>query len=275
MESLMLSGQEITDLRGIEHAINLTNLNLRNNQIQNIRPLAKMPNLRVLNIDNNAITSIKPLSTIDTLREITLIKNPIRDPRELYKLLKKNPHLRHDIWHLLSSNVKKIAGPWTWTIVPTNPGKGGANSISVDCLANFTNGVVTENAVATKGAKRGDIVGDHTWIQSTISTDNDDNINELVNRNNFVHYKSKRSRAKTRYNNDHSSYALITLVSKKKQTGVRMFTGSDDAIKVWLNGKVVFKNVVNRGADNFQESFKVDLKAGNNLLLVKVSQNGA
>ena len=53
-----------------------------------------------------------------------------------------------------------------------------------------------------------------------------------------------------------------------------MFVGSDDAIKVWLNGKVVYKNAINRGAENFQNSFKVDLKAGDNLLLVKVSQSG-
>ena len=53
-----------------------------------------------------------------------------------------------------------------------------------------------------------------------------------------------------------------------------MFVGSDDAIKVWLNGKVVYKKSVNRGAEDFQDSRKVNLNAGDNLLLVKVSQGG-
>ena len=74
---------------------------------------------------------------------------------------------------------------------------------------------------------------------------------------------------------DHSAYALITLKSAIDQPDVRMFVGSDDAIKVWLNGKVVYKNAINRGAENFQNSFKVDLKAGDNLLLVKVGQSGS
>ena len=36
--------------------------------------------------------------------------------------------------------------------------------------------------------------------------------------------------------NDHSAYALFSLPSDADQKGVTMYVGSDDAIKVWLNG---------------------------------------
>ena len=74
--------------------------------------------------------------------------------------------------------------------------------------------------------------------------------------------------------NDHSSYALITLESDSDQAGVEMKVGSDDSIKVWLNGEEVHNNAINRGAGDFQDTFEVDLVAGDNTLLVKVSERG-
>ena len=50
--------------------------------------------------------------------------------------------------------------------------------------------------------------------------------------------------------------------------------GSDDSVKIWLNGKVVHKNAVNRGAGDFQDTFKVDLIDGINRILVKVGEKG-
>ena len=65
-----------------------------------------------------------------------------------------------------------------------------------------------------------------------------------------------------------------------------MGVGSDDTVKVWLNGEVVHKytggvirTVINgqantrrtgRSTAGIQDEFRVNLKAGNNLLLVKV-----
>ena len=65
---------------------------------------------------------------------------------------------------------------------------------------------------------------------------------------------------------------MITLESDSDQFGVTMQVGSDDAIKVWLNGEVVHDYPINRGASDFLNKFSVDLQAGNNLLLVKVSE---
>ena len=159
-------------------------------------------------------------------------------------------------------------------IVPTGEGQGGASSIDVDSLSTFSKGVVTEAIVSRQGTSVRSAVGKRTWIQERIKDDNDDNINQLVIRKRLIATSNPRHKYYSRYARDHSAYALITLNSKTDQSDVLMFVGSDDAIKVWLNGKVVFKNAIDRGAEDFQESFKVDLKKGNNLLMVKVSQSG-
>lgn len=49
-----------------------------------------------------------------------------------------------------------------------------------------------------------------------------------------------------------------------------MFAGSDDSVKVWLNGEIVHENFVDRGAYDYQDVFRVTLKQGKNVLLVAV-----
>lgn len=267
------SNQEITNLTGIEHATNLTALNLSMNMIKNIYPLTKMKNLRVLKIESNQISNLKTLTSMSNLQEVKLRGNPIEDVSPIQTLLKENPDLRNDILHRIY-NVEKIKGPWLWMIVPTGEGQGGARSIDVDSLSTFSNGVVTEEIISRNGARVRSAVGKRTWIQERIKDDNDDNINQLVIRKRLIATSNPRHKFYSRYANDHTAYALITLNSKVDQSDVLMFVGSDDAIKVWLNGKVVFKNAIDRGAKDFQDNFKVDLNKGNNLLMVKVSQNG-
>ena len=159
-------------------------------------------------------------------------------------------------------SLEKITGPWLWMIAPTTPGQGGANSTNVDSLAGVSSSPVTETDVATNGAAEGDAVGDLVWTLGEISATGSDNVNNLVN---------KIGLGKGNVD-DHSIYGLITLESVTAQSGVTMRAGSDDSIKIWLNGEVVHNNPINRGAENFQDTFKVDLVAGDNLLLVKVSE---
>lgn len=268
-----VSDQQISDLTGIESATNLMGLNLSKNQISDIRPLTKMTNLRFLKIDRNQITDIKPLTEMTNLKELSLAQNPIEDMSPIHALLEKKPNIRHDVWHLIYQ-VDKITGPWLWTIAPTGTGQGGANSIDIDSLAAVSKGVVTEGNVAVKGAQAGEVVGDYVWTRAKISDTSDNNVNDLMNKIGFLDDSNSTTTADGTYGRDHSSYALITLKSTINQPDVRMFFGSDDAIKVWLNGKVVYKKAVNRGAENFQDSRRVDLNAGDNLLLVKISQSG-
>jgi len=50
--------------------------------------------------------------------------------------------------------------------------------------------------------------------------------------------------------------------------------GSDDGIKLWVNGQVAHENNVDRGLQLDQDKAKVQLKAGKNTLLVEVTQGG-
>ena len=158
----------------------------------------------------------------------------------------------------------KITGPWLWMIAPTEPGRGGAASINIDSLAVASNGAVTEADVAANGANEGDSVGNFVWTLGEISATGSDNINECLNRIGL-----------TAGNVDnHSSYALFTFESDTARNNVTMRVGSDDAVKVWLNGKVVYTYPWDRGASDFQDTFQVDLRHGENLLMVKVGERG-
>ena len=162
------------------------------------------------------------------------------------------------------ASLEKITGPWLWMIAPTTPGQGGANSTNVDSLAEATNGAVTEVDIATKGAVEGDSVGNLVWALGEISPTGGNNVTDLIN-------KIGLGRGDV---DDHSSYALITLESATTQSDVTMAAGSDDSIKIWLNGEVVHNNPIDREAEDFQDKFTVDLKQDDNLLLVKVSERG-
>ncbi len=161
----------------------------------------------------------------------------------------------------------KITGPWLWMIAPTEPGKGGAASTDIDSLAVASNGAVTEMDVATNGASEGDWVGEVPWTPGVIADTGGDNVGDVVNK--FILLLIGLGEMNL---DDFSSYALISLWSDADQSNVPMRVGSDDSIKVWLNGEVVHNMPVDRGADDFQDKFKVNLKTGDNLLLVKVSE---
>ena len=168
--------------------------------------------------------------------------------------------------------LPKITGPWLWMIAPTAHGQGGAKSTDVDSLRIASNGAVTEAQVAAQGARAGDVVGNYAWTPGPIAPTGENNINAVVNRIGLVKGQNPSNPLDDRDINDHSAYALITLVAPAARSGVRMRVGSDDSIKVWLNGKVVHKNAVDRGATDFLEGFTVELNQGNNRLLVKVSE---
>ncbi|MFQ6043204.1 MAG: tetratricopeptide repeat protein, partial [Candidatus Poribacteria bacterium] len=67
------------------------------------------------------------------------------------------------------------------------------------------------------------------------------------------------------------AYALIDLVSET-ELDANLRIGSDDGVKVWLNGKPVWLNNANRSAAIDQDTVAVHLRKGRNRLLVKISQ---
>ena len=155
-----------------------------------------------------------------------------------------------------------ITGPWLWMVAPTEAGQGGASSTDIDQLARISNGVMTEQMIATHGAKAGDPIGDQKWTLGQIAPTGPNNLNDLITQIGLGEGDV----------NDASAYALLTLHSPIAQSKVVMRVGSDDAIKVWLNGEVVFKNAVNRAATGFADIFWINLWAGENQLLIKVSE---
>lgn len=68
---------------------------------------------------------------------------------------------------------------------------------------------------------------------------------------------------------DVSYYAYCRLESAARQR-VQLLVGSDDGVKVWLNGHVVHSNDVARGALPYQDVATVELQPGGNELLVRV-----
>lgn len=170
---------------------------------------------------------------------------------------------------LITSSVdaqEPITGEWLWMIAPTEANQGGQASTDIDSLAVASDNAVTEDMVAKNGANEGDTVGDYKWTLGELPENGD--INAMLVELGVVENADF---------NDVSSYALTTLESADAQTDVTLGVSSDDSIKVWLNGEVVHTNAVNRGrgaAGSYQDSIQVNLVAGDNLLLIKVSERG-
>lgn len=76
----------ISDLSGLEFAINLSYLNLYNNDIDNIEPLRHLKSLESLSIWNNYIDDLTPLSDLENLRYIDLDQNLVENISPLLDL---------------------------------------------------------------------------------------------------------------------------------------------------------------------------------------------
>lgn len=154
----------------------------------------------------------------------------------------------------------KITGPWLWMLVPTGGRCGAAAAKSeMDFLAEASGGRISEIQVATHGVMEGDTTGDHQWTSAKISPIADDNINVVMNAIGLGVGDIQ----------NHVAYGCITLDSPMKQD-TTMYVGSDDAVKVWLNGTLVHNNPIDRPSYDYQDNFPVILEQGTNILLVAV-----
>ena len=73
--------------------------------------------------------------------------------------------------------------------------------------------------------------------------------------------------------NDRAAYLQTRIYSPKKQQA-RFEMGSDDGIKVWLNGKVVHANNATRPNSPGSDQARVTLEEGWNTVLMKITQGG-
>ncbi|MDB5388024.1 MAG: hypothetical protein JWM11_3670, partial [Planctomycetaceae bacterium] len=71
-----------------------------------------------------------------------------------------------------------------------------------------------------------------------------------------------------------SATYLFRSIKSEQAKELSLSFGSDDAIKVWLNGKQILANKALRAAAPDQEKAKVELRAGENQLLVKIVNGG-
>ena len=78
--------QQVTDLTGLEHATQLTELDLSNNQISDITPLGSLTRLTELDLSGNQISDITPLGSLTRLIDLDLSDNQIIDVTPLVQL---------------------------------------------------------------------------------------------------------------------------------------------------------------------------------------------
>ena len=71
-----------------------------------------------------------------------------------------------------------------------------------------------------------------------------------------------------------SATYLYRAVTAVKETTVTGYLGSDDGIKLWLNGNLMFQHDIDRGCDRNQEIVPFSLARGENRFLMKVTNGG-
>ena len=79
MGRLDIRAMNITDLTGLEHAVNFQALIAYDNQIQDLRPLANLKEIHYLNLGVNQIVDISPLAEVVSLEVLGLSGNQISD----------------------------------------------------------------------------------------------------------------------------------------------------------------------------------------------------
>ena len=254
-----ICGGEISDLSPLANATGLKELFFAGNEIWDLSPLANLTGLTRLNLENNEITDVSPLAGLINLTSLRLENNEILDfspldglPASVIIVRRDNPGFTPD--------APKIEGPWLWVIAPTDGMSGSKAAASGrDFLSEVSGGEVTELGIATEGAVTGEPVGNKVWTVGKLSRRGGNNINDMVN----------ATALGLGDINHHVAYGLVTLESLSQQR-TKMFVGSGDAVKVWLNGVLVYNEPVDRDADDYQEDFPVTLEEGTNFLLVAV-----
>ena len=257
LEWLELVNNGVSDITPLSNLTNLTILNLDANLITDVSALSGLTRLNVLYLENNVIRDVSPLSKLSNLERLDLRNNAISDFTPLDSLSDKtfvrmvgNPGF--------PTGGDKIRGPWLWAIVP-----GTRLDTRTDFLARATGGAATEVKVSTNGPVAGKAVGKSTWTWHTLGSGGN-NINEMTESLGW-------GTGEEIY--DHIVYGSVTIDSPREQQ-TNMFVGSDDSVKIWLNGQLVHQAFIARGANDFEDFFPVTLNQGQNVLLVALDNHG-
>jgi hypothetical protein len=158
-------------------------------------------------------------------------------------------------------------------LIGPNPTPGNAiGAHNEDLIKEWTNGKFTEEDIANgKG-----IEDERAWKNFPLSENRADGweLGEFTNfGGNNVQVLAEEVFGRVGDQNDITWYGYTVIISPDRRN-VDLRVGSDDTIKVWLNGKVVHDNPVLRGSSGFQDIVPITLKPGANRLLVKVCEQG-
>ena len=257
LEELYLHHNSISDISPIAGLTNLKRLDLsRIDILSDISPLATLSNLEWLSLRNNKILDISPLSGLTSLTWLDVSENEISNLSPLDGIRPNLNFIRVAGNPYFPPGGPKIDGPWLWLLLP-----GAKLPSGTDLLSEASGGTVTELTVATHGATAGQAVGDSMWTLNTLPHQRANNIGDTLK-------DSLR---------DGAIYGSLSLYSPREQATM-IYVGSEDSVKIWLNGVLVHQIIDWRSADDYTDAAPVTLKPGRNVLLVAVAilgQNGA
>ena len=248
LNRLNLAGNRISDISAVSGFTNLTWLNIEDNRISDVLPLTRLTNLTWLSLRDNRISDISPLAGLTDLTWLALHNNQISDVSPLDGF-RENLNL----FTIFNNPVfpiggPKIEGPWLWVFLPST-----RRNLDMDLLAEASGGDVTELKIATQGAKEGNAVGSEVWESNKLPLTGRDNLDEMVGHN----------------LPDGVIYGTVFLYSPREQN-TNMFLGSDQEVKVWFNGEVIYQRErIERGGD-YTDFFPVTLRRGKNVLFVAI-----
>ncbi|MCG9134198.1 leucine-rich repeat domain-containing protein [Candidatus Poribacteria bacterium] len=98
LDIFIAEGRGISDLTGLEFAINLREANLGDNSITDLRPLGNLIHLEELGLPENRISDISPLAGLPNLVHLIISLNPISDLSPLAGLPKFRKLKARQIW---------------------------------------------------------------------------------------------------------------------------------------------------------------------------------
>ena len=104
---LEATSHQITDLTGLEYAVNLKGLNLGDNQISDITPLAESTIIEGLELHYNNISDISSLAAMTNLSGLNLDGNSVSDLSPLTELINLQNLL---LWENSVSDISPLAG---------------------------------------------------------------------------------------------------------------------------------------------------------------------
>ena len=247
LERIDFCGTDISDLTPLVGLTGLKELVLIDSKISDTSPLAGLTGLNRLNLSENDISDISPLAGLTNLKWLKIDNNEISDFSPLDRL-RENIKL---IWHgnpAFPKGGPKIEGPWLWVVLPDTKLDSGT-----DLLSEASGGTVTEVAVATHGATEGKSVKDDMWTSHKLPPTGWNNIEDML----------KRSI------DGGVIYGSVSLYSPREQN-TTMYVGSENEVKVWLNGTLIYERFSHWWGNDYQDFFPVTLKQGRNVLLVAV-----